>query len=208
MLVERELELTRLTTTTMDELKGLTDQVEPLKVSVAQLKQEVSSNQALVAPLQTTHKSLLVDNKQLQTRNKELKELNEAATREYDLAIRKIADKMREIETLEFDKQGLIQEIHELEDKINGIIYDNDQLISQCDEKIEKKERELALLDHKTKSLQENAINIQRSNERERRELADRKMALDKQDENLRIRARKVKADEELVSRNASLLEL
>lgn len=208
LLQKREEELSRLSEDAEKEIKGLKIQLDGLKPSVAQCEKELISLKAQISDAKEELKVTKAKNDVLKSSNAELNSLNVAVQGQYDKVISEVAKNLEEVEALKRQKESLQSEIANYETQASNFLINMDRTKADFEMIIKQKERQIALLEHRITTTQQDLLDIQKSHERERRELADRKLALDKQDENLRIRAHKVSAQEEAVSRNASLLEL
>lgn len=157
-----------------------------------------------ISKLNALHESLGEVKTQIESEKASVTQLKSEQT-----GVQSSIDGLKEqISPLQEQLSSLKSEVEELTVKRVGLINIIDQKSKEFEALREESERDLSILTQQKHTLTREIQDSQKQFSSEREELATRKQAADKRDDNLRAREYKVSRDEQMIEQNAGLLNL
>lgn len=208
LLAERTYALELIETKSQKVVEDTEDQVQALKNQVGNLEYNRDSLdteiQGKITQLNSLHNEIGDVKTQIEAEKSKITQLQSE-----QLGIQSSIDSLKEQTT------PLQLSLGEMKHEIGGLEIKRADLTSLVDTKtqeyavlLEESERDLSILKDQKTQIKREIQDSQAEFKLEREDLATRKVAADKRDDNLRAREYKVNRDEEMIQNNAGLLNL
>lgn len=208
LLAKRESALEVIAKQSQKVIEDLEDQVQALKNKVRSLdfNKEALDVQITgkITELNALHNSLNDVNKQIEAQKSQITQLESK-----QIGIQSSIDGLKEqIEPLQVTSTNMKTEISGLETKRADLTAAVETKTQEYTVLLEESERDLSILKAQKIQITREIQDSQAQFKLERDDLATRKLAADKRDDNLRAREYKVNRDEQMIQQNAGLLNL
>lgn len=208
LLAERKLSLEVIENNSQKELERLEDTSQGLKKEIGNLEfnrdslnTEISGK---ISELNSLHEQLGTVKTAIESENSKITVLISqqiGVQTSIDTLKEQIPPILEELTIIKADIASLIPQRAELVDSIQLKTDEFDTLL-------EESERDLSVLKDQKSAIKREIAESEDQFKAERSDLASRKMAADKRDDNLRAREYKVSRDEQMIEQNAGLLNL
>lgn len=208
LLTERRSALEVIETQSQKIIEDTEDQVQALKNQIGNLefnKEALDTKiKGKITELNALHNSLSDVNKQIEAQKSQITQLESK-----EAGIQSSIDGLKEqIEPLQVNLTNMKTEYSGLETKKADLLSIIETKTQEYTVLLEESERDLSILKDQKVQIKREIQDSQAQFKLEREDLATRKLAADKRDDNLRAREYKVNRDEQMIQQNAGLLNL